>query len=124
VCVFSDAIKCDQLCLLTKERLFSQFLVGPGGEGYSMRRDTGFPTWQLVAVVAVTGCLLMSFAWAADQGTGAVGYSYQKQVIARVEAVQGDTKVQRAGEAQFKKIGVKAPLYVMDFLATGKNSKL
>jgi hypothetical protein len=89
-----------------------------------MRSDTGFPTWQLVAGAAVTGCLLMSFAWAPDQGRSAVGYSYQKQVIARVEAVQGDTKVQRAGEAQFKKIAVKAPLYVMDFLATGKNSKL
>jgi Cys-rich repeat protein len=89
-----------------------------------MRRDTGFPTWRLVAGVVVTSCLLLSFVWAADQGTGAVGYSYQKQVIARVGAVQGDTKVQRAGEAQFKKIAVKAPLYVMDFLATGKNSKL
>ncbi len=89
-----------------------------------MSHDTGFPTWRLVAGVVVTSCLLLSFAWAADQGTGAVGYSYQKQVIARVGAVQGDTKVQRAGEAQFKKIAVKAPLYVMDFLATGKNSKL
>ena len=89
-----------------------------------MSHDTGFPTWRLVAGAAVTGCLLLSFAWAADQGTGAAAYSYQKQVVARVGAVQGDTKVQRAGEAQFKKIAVKAPLYIMDFLATGKNSKL
>jgi len=66
-----------------------------------MSRDTGFPTWRLVAGAAVTACFLLSFAWAADQGTSAVGYSYQKQVIARVGAVQGDTKVQRAGEAQF-----------------------
>jgi hypothetical protein len=89
-----------------------------------MSRDTGFPTWRLVAGAAVTGCLLLSFAWAADQGTGGAAYSWQKEIVARVGAVQGDTKVQRAGEAKFKKIAVKAPLYVMDFLATGKNSKL
>jgi hypothetical protein len=89
-----------------------------------MSHDTGFPTWRLVAGVVVTGCLLLSFAWAADQGTGGAAHSWQKEIVARVGAVQGDTKVQRAGEAKFKKIAVKAPLYVMDFLATGKNSKL
>ena len=56
--------------------------------------------------------------------TGAAPYSCQKEVLARVGAVQGDTKVQRAGEAKFKKIAVKSPLYLMDFVATGKNSKL
>jgi len=61
---------------------------------------------------------------AADQGTAAAGSSWQKEVIARVGAVQGDTKVQRAGEAKFKKIGAKSPLYIMDYVAAGKNSKL
>ena len=79
-------------------------------------------------------CLLLglafSLAWhvstvyAADQSTGAAGYSWQKEVLARVGAVQRDTKVQRAGEAKFKKIGVKSPLYIMDFVSTGRNSKL
>jgi hypothetical protein len=79
-------------------------------------------------------CLLLGFAFllvwqvsiscAADQSTGAAPYSWQKEVLATVGAVQGDTKVQRAGEAQFKKIAAKSPLYIMDFLATGKNSKL
>jgi len=61
---------------------------------------------------------------AAEQGTVVASYSWQKEVIARVGAIQGDTKVQRAGEAKFKKIGAKSPLYIMDFVATGKNSKL
>ena len=75
-------------------------------------------------------CFALMLVWqvsavrAADQGTAAAGYSWQKEVVARVGAVQGDTKVQRGGEAKFKKIGVKSPLYLMDFLATGKNSKL
>jgi Cys-rich repeat protein len=79
-------------------------------------------------------CLLLGFdfllvwhastAYAVDQSSSASGHSWQKEVIATVGAVQGDTKVQRAGEAQFKKIAAKSPLYVMDFLSTGKNSKL
>ena len=66
----------------------------------------------------------VSISCAADQSTGAAPYSWQKEVLATVGAVQGDTKVQRAGEAQFKKIAAKSPLYIMDFLSTGKNSKL
>ncbi len=79
-------------------------------------------------------CLLLGFAFllvwhvsiscAADQSAGAAPYSWQKEVLARVGAVQGDTKVERAGEAQFKKIAAKSPLYILDFLSTGKNSKL
>ena len=75
-------------------------------------------------------CSVLLLVWqaapvsAAEQGTSATGYSYQKEVLATVGAVQGDTQVQRAGEAKFKKIGAKSPLYVMDFVATGKNSKL
>ena len=75
-------------------------------------------------------CLALMLVWqvsavtAADQGAGPAGQSWQKEVLARVGAVQGDTKVQRAGEAKFKKIGAKSPLYIMDFVATGKNSKL
>jgi hypothetical protein len=61
---------------------------------------------------------------AAEQGQAAAAYSWQKEVIARVGAVQRDAKVQRAGEAKFKKIGVKSPLYIMDFVSTGRNSKL
>jgi hypothetical protein len=61
---------------------------------------------------------------AADQSPGAQAYSYQKEILARVQAVQGDTKVQRAGEAKFKKISAKSPLYLMDFVTTGSNSKL
>jgi hypothetical protein len=66
----------------------------------------------------------VAISCAADQSTGTVPYSWQKEVLATVGAVQGDTKVQRAGEAQFKKIAAKSPLYIMDFLSTGKNSKL
>jgi len=73
---------------------------------------------------AITACLLLSFACAADQSLGAQAYSNQKEILARVGAVQGDSKVQRAGEAKFKKIGVKSPLYLMDYVSTGKNSKL
>ena len=89
-----------------------------------MSHDTGSSTWRLAAGAAVMGYLLLSFSWAADQGTGGAAHSWQKEIVARVGAVQGDTKVQRAGEAKFKKIGAKSPLYIMDFVATGKNSKL
>ncbi len=66
----------------------------------------------------------VSISCAADQDAGAAPYSWQKEVLATVGAVQGDTKVQRVGEAQFKKIAAKSPLYIMDFLSTGKTSKL
>jgi Cys-rich repeat protein len=89
-----------------------------------MSHNTGFQRWALLAGVGAACCLLLSFAWAADQGAGTAAYSWQKEVLARVEAVQRDTKVQRAGEAKFKRIGVKAPLYIMDFVSTGKSSKL
>ena len=89
---------------------------------------------MLTVRTLLSRCLLLglafSLAWhvstvyAADQSTGAAGYSWQKEVLARVGAVQRDTKVQRAGEAKFKKIGVKSPLYIMDFVSTGRNSKL
>jgi hypothetical protein len=75
-------------------------------------------------------CLALMLIWqvsavrAAGQGTAAAEYSWQKEVIATVGAVQGDTKVQRAGEAKFKKIRAKSRLHIMDFVATGKNSKL
>ena len=81
---------------------------------------------MLTVRTLLSRCLLLglafSLAWhvstvyAADQSTGAAGYSWQKEVLARVGAVQRDTKVQRAGEAKFKKIGVKSPLYIMDFV--------
>lgn len=70
------------------------------------------PVWQASAV------------WAQGQSPGAPGHSWQKEVVAKVGAVQGDTKVQRGGEAKFKKIGAKSPLYILDYVATGKTSKL
>ena len=87
-----------------------------------MSHDTGSSTWRLAAGAAVMGYLLLSFSWAADQGTGGAAHSWQKEIVARVGAVQGDTKVQRAGEAKFKKIGAKSPLYIMDFVATGRET--
>jgi hypothetical protein len=89
-----------------------------------MSHNSGFHRWPLLAGVGVACCLLLSFAWAADQGAVPAAYSWQKEVLARVGAVQRDTKVQRAGEAKFKRIGVKSPLYIMDFVSTGKSSKL
>ena len=75
-------------------------------------------------------CLTLMLLWqvsavcAQGQRPAAQAYSFQKEILARVGAVQGDTKVQRAGEAKFKKIPVKSPLYLMDYVATGSNSKL
>ncbi|MEW6112956.1 MAG: hypothetical protein AB1664_12570 [Thermodesulfobacteriota bacterium] len=66
----------------------------------------------------------LSSGWAAGQAPTAAPAAYQREVLATVGAIQGDAQVQRAGEAKFKKIAVKSPLYVMDFLATGKNSKI
>lgn len=78
----------------------------------------------LFLALAVMLVWQFSSAQAADQSRSATGHSYQNEVLARVGAIEGDAKVQRAGEAQFKKIEVNSKLYLLDFVATGKKSKL
>ena len=85
---------------------------------------------RIMSARVVLLCFALMLVWqvsavrSADQGTRASGHSYQKEALATVGAVQGDGQVQRAGEAKFKRIGLKSPLYLMDFVATDRNSKL
>lgn len=68
--------------------------------------------WIFLLALALTVFLLAAVSWASDGE------------IARVGATQGDAKIQRAGEAQYKKLDKNAPLYLMDFLATGRGAKI
>jgi hypothetical protein len=84
--------------------------------------DTGsrVPTMILV-IVGYLSFLLLGLISSQSQ---AAAPPASGQEIAVVGATQGDAKVQRAGEAQFKKIPINSPLFLMDFLETGRNSKL
>jgi Cys-rich repeat protein len=89
-----------------------------------MCHDTVFSTCRQILAAVVTGCFFLSFAWAAEPQGGYQTGSPYTQEIATVGATQGDAKIQRAGEAQFKRVQTNAPLYLSDFLATGRASKI
>jgi Cys-rich repeat protein len=90
----------------------------------AMKRTSGARVRMLFLVGAIIGAFAFSFSWAANPGTNAAASAAPGQEIAVVGATQDDAKVQRAGEARFKKISAKEPLYPMDFLSTGRNSKI
>ncbi len=66
----------------------------------------------------------LSFSWAAGPAAKGMAQSPYTNEIARVGGIQGGAKIQRAGEAQFKKLDANAPLYLSDFLSTERNSKI
>ena len=78
---------------------------------------------QMVGVVLTVG-LLLSSSWAAETPRGYQTASARSQEIAEIGATQGEAKIQRAGEAQFKPVQTNAPLYLLDFLATGRAAKI
>lgn len=83
---------------------------------------------SLVRVLILAGItvasLPVSASWASGSERPGTTGSAVTDEIAVVGATQNDTKVQRAGEAQFKKIGRGDPLFLMDFVSTGRNAKL
>jgi Cys-rich repeat protein len=79
----------------------------------------------VIFLIGVTMCALpLSLAWGAGPDTAGSAPSALTDEIAVVGATQNDAKVQRAGEAEFKRVARDAPLYLMDFVSTGRNSKL
>ncbi len=93
-------------------------------EDQTMKRPSDARLGVLLLTGVIIGSLALSFSWAANPQTEAATPPALDQEIAVVGATQSEAKVERAGEASFKKIKVRDPLYLMDFLSTGQDSKL
>lgn len=89
-----------------------------------MNDDSDLPVWRHVVGTALAGCLFVSLALAENPPPGYKTTSPYSVEIARIGATQADAKIQRAGEAQYKRVQTNAPVYLSDFLATGKASKI
>lgn len=89
-----------------------------------MNPKTNANRWIVLLATAMVGSLIMEASWAANPDFGTSGAFQYSQELARVGATQGETKIQRAGEAQFKKLSTNEPLYLMDFLSTARGAKI
>lgn len=86
-------------------------------------RDTGCDVsrcWRLITAILIA----VVVAAASIAGNGFAKDNPQQEQLGVVKAVEGDTKIQRAGQAEFNPVKVNDPLFFMDFLSTDKKSKL